>query len=44
MVHRGFTQHGKQRTGILEFDIVENGMAAAGKHRQRLVGARLADR
>jgi hypothetical protein len=30
MVHRGFTQHGKQRTGILEFDIVENGMAAAG--------------
>jgi hypothetical protein len=30
MVHRGFTQHRKQRTGILEFDIVENGMAAAG--------------
>jgi transglutaminase-like putative cysteine protease len=30
MVHRGFTQHGKQRTGIIEFDIVENGMSAAG--------------
>ena len=30
MVHRGFTMHGKQRVGILEFDIVENGMAAAG--------------
>ncbi|GEM_PF-3173275 len=30
MVHRGFTMYGKQRTGILEFDIVENGMAAAG--------------
>ena len=30
MVHRGFALHGKQRTGILEFDIVENGMAAAG--------------
>jgi hypothetical protein len=30
MVHRGFTQRGKQRTGILEFDIIENGMAAAG--------------
>ncbi|HEY0396193.1 MAG TPA: hypothetical protein VGD01_17045 [Candidatus Elarobacter sp.] len=30
MVHRGFTQHGKQRAGILEFDVVENGMAATG--------------
>lgn len=29
MVHRGFTEHGKQRTGILEFDIVDNGMAVA---------------
>jgi hypothetical protein len=30
MVHRGFTDDGKARVGVLEFDIVENGMAAAG--------------
>ncbi len=30
MVHRGFTQHAKQRVGVLEFDIVDNGMAVAG--------------
>jgi hypothetical protein len=30
MVHRGFTQHDKRRTGVLEFDVVDNGMSVAG--------------
>ncbi|HEY0615096.1 MAG TPA: hypothetical protein VGC96_10665 [Candidatus Elarobacter sp.] len=30
MVRRGFTQHGKQRAGILEFDVVDNAMKATG--------------
>jgi hypothetical protein len=30
MVHRGFMQAGQTRVGVLEFDVVDNGMTAAG--------------